>query len=365
MLLILGFGPFLLAESRHPAPGRLDWLGVGLSVAGLFGVIYAIQTGAHDGFTHSGVLVPAIAGVLALVLFALRQNRIANPLIDLPLLRNRAFAGSLGANLVTILALSALSLAFSQYFQDVRGWPPLSAGLALLPGPLGAMIGGPLCVLVITRIGRAGTTALGLALMAVSMFWFARIGVHTAYLDMAPAVLLNGAGIGLVFGTTNDTMLATAPKERAGGAAAIGETAMELGGGLGVAILGSVLAATFRSGLRLPAGLTPTVAATARQSVGAAMGAGSGLPAPQGPALVATAQQAFTHGLQVTTAIGGVVLVAGAVLALVALRGVPAQIVDIEASTAQADGADVDSDPTAESGVDVPAQLSHHRSLHN
>lgn len=315
MLLILGLGAVVLAESRHPAPGRLDWPGVGLSVVGLFGLIYAIQTGAQNGFTHTQVLVTGGVGVLALLLFAIRQNKIAHPLVDLPLLRDRAFAGALSANLVTILALSALSLAFSQYFQDVRGWSPLSSGLGLLLGPVGAMIGGPFCVTVIRRIGRARTVGLGLFLMAVSMFWFSRIGVHTAYAVMAPAVVLNGIGIGLVFGTTNDTMLATAPKERAGGAAAIGETGMEIGGGLGIAVLGSVLNSTFRSGLRLPAGLSAAADGAAHQSVGAAMGVGAALPTAERSAVLATARQSFTHGLQLTTAIGGAILVVGAVLA--------------------------------------------------
>ena len=328
MLLIVGLGSALMVESRHPAPGRLDWPGLLLSSIGLFGVIYAIQTGAHSGFAQPQVLTAAVVGAVLLVLFGLRQNRIANPLIDLPLLRNRAFAGSLGANLVTILSVSALSLSFSQYFQDVRGWTPLGTGLALLAGPVGAMIGGPCCMLVINRIGRARTVALGLGLMAVSMFCFSLIRVHTGYLVMCPVVVLNGMGMGFIFGTTTDTMLATAPKERAGGAAAIGETAMEIGGGLGIAILGSILTAGYRSGLHLPAGISPAAVAAAHQTVGGAMAAGAALPAPQGPALIATAQQAFVHGMNIATLIGAVLLTAGALSALFALRGVPAVITD-------------------------------------
>ncbi|MEY9965548.1 EmrB/QacA subfamily drug resistance transporter [Streptacidiphilus sp. MAP12-16] len=330
MLLLLGFGSVLLVESRHPARGRLDMSSVLLSAVGLFGAIYAVQTGAHDGFTQPKVLVAASVGLAALAAFGLRQTRIASPLIDLPLLRDRAFAGSLGANLVTILSVSALSLAFSQYFQDVRGWSPLTAGLALLAGPVGAMIGGPSCAVLIARIGRARTTALGLGLMAVSMVCFSLVGVHTSYALLAPAVVLNGVGMGFIFGVTNDTMMATAPKERAGGAAAIGETAMELGSGLGIAVLGSVLAGSYRSGLHLPAGLSPAAVAAAHQTVGGAMATGAALPAPQGPALVNTAQQAFVHGIHTTTLIGAALLAAGAAVTLFALRGVPAVITDTQ-----------------------------------
>ena len=328
MLLIVGFGSVLLVESRNPAPGRLDRPGLLLSVVGLAGVIYAIQAGAESGFARPRILAALAVGLVGLALFGLRQARVRHPLIDLPLLRDRAFAGSVGANLVAILSVSALSLAFSQYFQDVRGWSPLDAGLALLAGPAGAMAGGPWCAAAVNRIGRARTVALGLGLMAVGLACLSLIGVHTGYGLIAPAVAVNGAGMGLVFGTTADTMLATAPKERAGAAAAIGETAMEIGGGLGIAVLGTVLTACYRSGLQLPAGLPVAAAAGARQTVGGAVAAAGSLPAPQGPALLAAAGHAFVHGVSVATALGAGLLACGAVAALFVLRGVPAVIAD-------------------------------------
>ncbi|MHA6761682.1 MFS transporter [Streptacidiphilus sp. PAMC 29251] len=330
MLLLITSGSALLIESRDPSPQRLDVPSLLLSVVGLFGAVYAIQTGAHDGFSQTKVVTAAAIGAVALLCFGLRQSRIANPLIDLPLLRNRAFAGSVGANLVTIVSVSALALAFSQYFQDVRGWSPMQAGLATLAGPLGAMIGGPSCAALIHWAGRARTTALGLGLMAVSMVGMSTVGISTDYWVLAPIVLVNGIGMGFIFGVTMDTMMATAPKERAGGAAAIGETAMELGGGLGIAILGSVLASSYRGALHLPAGLSSSVVAAAHQNVGGATLAGRALPAPQGPELLHTAQQAFVHGLHVSSLIGGGICAVGAVAALFALRGVPKVIEDPE-----------------------------------
>jgi EmrB/QacA subfamily drug resistance transporter len=328
MLLVVGLGSVLLVESRHPAPGPLDWPGLLLSVIGLVGVIYAIQTGADGGFARPGILVPLVVGLLALVLFGRRQARAAHPLIDLPLLRNPAFAGSVGANLVAILSVSALALAFSQYFQDVRGWSPLEAGLALLAGPAGAMIGGPASAALIARTGRARTVALGLGLMAASMVCLSLIAVHTGYGLIAPMVAVNGAGMGLIFGTTTDTMMATAPKERAGAAAAIGETAMEIGGGLGIAVLGTVLTAGYRSGLHLPVGLPAAAASSAHQTVGGAVAVARALSAPRGPALLAAAGHAYVHSMNVTTALGAALLACGAVAALFVLRGVPAVITD-------------------------------------
>jgi DHA2 family multidrug resistance protein-like MFS transporter len=335
MLLVIGFGAALLVESSDPDRKPLDLPSLLLSVVGLFGLIYAIQTGAHNGFGGPGVLTAAAVGLAAVLVFGLRQSRIGNPLIDLPLLRNRAFAGSVGANLVTIVSVSALSLAFSQYFQDVRGWSPLTAGLAMLAGPVGAMIGGPSCALLINLIGRARTTSLGLGLMTVSMVCLSWVGIGTDYWVLAPVIVLNGLAMGFIFGVTMDTMMATAPKERAGGAAAIGETAMELGGGLGIAVLGSILAGGYRGALHLPVGLPAATAEAAHQSVGGAIAAGRALPGAQGGELAHTAEQAFVHGMHLASGIGAGILAVGAVAVLFALRGVP-KVIEDAADTAEA-----------------------------
>ncbi|MDX6327827.1 MAG: transporter, family, multidrug resistance protein, partial [Streptomycetaceae bacterium] len=227
MLLVLGFGTVVLPESRNPRPGRLDLVSVPLSVVGMIGVTYAIKAAARDGAAEPTVWITAAIGVVALVVFVRRQTRLAEPLLDVKLFRNPAFSGSVGSNLITIFSLSALSLIFAQYFQVVRGWSPLTSGLALLLGPVGAMIGGPLVTLLIGKWGRARVVSVGLGLMAVSMVGLSRVGTDSSYAVLAVPLLLNGIGLGFTFGTTNDTMLATAPKERAGGASAIGETAME------------------------------------------------------------------------------------------------------------------------------------------
>jgi DHA2 family multidrug resistance protein-like MFS transporter len=312
-------------------PARPDWPGTVLSVLGLLGVIYAIKTGARAGAERADVWAAGVFGVLALWAFVRRQRRTAHPLVDVRLFANRAFSGCVAANVVVLFASSTLSLAFALYFQVVRGWSPLVSGLALLPGPLSAAFAAPLAGALVPRLGRARVVALGLVLLAASTASLGMVGPHSSYWLLLGPLLVNGTGIILVMAVTSDTLLAVAPRDRAGAAAAISETSEELGGALGIAILGSVLTAVYRSALRLPAGLPGGAGHAARQSVSGAAQVAAGLPGPSGDALTRAACLAFTHSLHITTLAGAALLAVGALAALRTLRDVPAVLPDPDA----------------------------------
>ncbi|MFG1805441.1 MFS transporter [Streptomyces sp. NPDC049040] len=328
MAVVLVAGALILPETRNPETGRLDWVSVPLSVLGMFGVIYAIKTAARDGVAEPSVWIAAGLGAALLTVFLVRQTTLAEPLLDLRLFRNPAFSGAISANVVTMFAASVLSLGFSLYFQVVRGWSPLTAGLAVLPGPLAAAVTAPAAGALIPLIGRARTVAAGLFLMGLSTAGLGLSTPHTAYWQLLPVVIVNGAGLMLTFAVTADTILASAPSTRTGAAAAISETAMELGGALGVAILGSVLSAYYRSDLRLPAGLTARQTGAARESVSGGVDTGQQLAGGLGRQVVDAARQAFTDSLHTTTLIGASLMVLGAVAALITLRDVPAVLND-------------------------------------
>ncbi|WP_327289893.1 MFS transporter [Streptomyces sp. NBC_01198] len=328
MALVLVAGALILPETRNPRPGRLDWVSVPLSVLGMFGVIYAVKTAARDGAAEPSVWIAAGLGAALLAVFLHRQTVLSEPLIDLRLFRKAAFSGAISANVVTMFAASVLSLGFSLYFQVVRGWSPLTAGLAVLPGPLAAALTAPAAGALIPRIGRARTVAAGLFLMGISTAGLGMSTPHTAYWQLLPVVVVNGAGLMLTFAVTADTILASAPSTRTGAAAAISETAMELGGALGIAILGSLLSASYRSDLRLPAGLTPRQAGAAHESVSGGVETARHLPRALGGQVADAARQAFTDSLHTTTLIGGALMLLGAVAALITLRDVPAVLND-------------------------------------
>ena len=326
----------MLPESRNPHPGRLDWVSVPMSAVGMFGIIYAVKTGARNGVDDHTVWLTAAVGAAALIAFMRRQTTVAAPLLDLKLFRNAAFSGAIASNAVTMFTASTLSLGASLYFQVVRGWSPLTAGLALLPGPLSAAFAAPLSALLIPKIGRARTVALGLVLLAVSTAGLGMVTPHSSYWWLLPVLVVNGVGIIFIFSVTSDTILASAPRTATSAAAAISETAMEIGGALGIAVLGSVLSTLYRNDLRLPGGLSERTAGAAEESVGAGVETGGKLSGATGRHVIDAARQAYCHSLHTTTLVAAGIMLVGAVAALFALRNVPA-VLDDRTGDADAD----------------------------
>ncbi|WP_433472831.1 MFS transporter [Spirillospora sp. CA-142024] len=324
-------GAAALPESRNPVPGRLDLLSVPLSVAGVLGLVYAIKEAAAHGPDEVRIYVSAVVGVLAVAAFLVRQGRLAEPLIDIRLFRRAAFSGSVVTNMFAMFALVAQSLIFSLFFQLALGWSPLKSGLAGLPGAAGAMIGGAaLAPPLINALGRARVVAAGMLLSAGGFAIFLIIGLDTSYWTMLPAMLLSGIGMGMGLTVTADTVLASVPKDRSGAASAISETATELGGALGMAILGSVLNAVYRNVLDLPAGVPAPAASAARDSLGAALQAAANLPGTVAAQVAAAARTAFVDGMHAALLCSAAFAALVAVFALITLRNVPKVIPESE-----------------------------------
>ncbi|WP_019634334.1 MFS transporter [Actinomadura atramentaria] len=323
MVFVLVVGLFVLPDAPGAVTGRLDVASVPLSAAGVLGVVYAVKEAATHGL---GVRVEAAAavGVLGVAAFVWRQTRLAEPLVDLSLFRRAAFTGSVTANLFAMFALVAQSLIFSLLFQMVFGWSPLKAGLAGLPGALGAMAGGAaLAPPLIAAVGRARTVAVGMTLSAVAFASFTVVDAGTSYWVLAVLMVLSGVGMGLAMTVTGDTVLASVPRERSGAASAISETATELGGALGLAVLGSVLNYAYRNALDLPAGLSGAQASAARDSLPGAVEAAAHLPARTAGALLDAARSAFVAGMHASLVLSACFAVLVGLTALVTLRSVP------------------------------------------
>ncbi|PZG13532.1 DHA2 family efflux MFS transporter permease subunit [Nonomuraea aridisoli] len=320
MALVIVGGLLVLPESRNPNAGRIDLLSVALSFTGIVAVIYAIKEMAHKGLEHADVVAAGVAGIALLATFVWRQTRLAEPLIDVRLFRRRAFTASILTNLLAIFAMSAMMLMFAWYLQLVLGWSPLQAGLAQLPGGLAGAVGGVLAAKLIHPLGRNGVVALGLAMNAGAFLWYTTLGTEITYVTLLPAMVVGGIGIAFAFTVNNDNVLATAPTERAGAAAAVSETAFELGAALGIAILGTVLTSAYRANLELPAGVP---AEAARESLAGAVSTASALPADQAAELIGAARLAFMEGLHLASFVTAGVLAVVALLALAGLRGVP------------------------------------------
>ncbi len=322
MVVLLTGGIILLPERRDPKPGPWDLPSVGLSMIGMLGVVYAIKegaAGASSGFLRPDVLAAGVVGAAALILFVRRQLRLPEPLIDVRLFGNRAFSGVVAANLLSVLGLSGLVFFLSQFFQLVHGYGPLKAGLAELPAAVTATVFGVLAGVAVRYWSSRAVLTTGLALVGVSMASLAFITPSTPYLPLGIALFLVGIGLGLAFTVASDVILASVPKDRAGAAAAVSETAYELGMALGIATLGSIVTSVYR-GFVVPPGIPPAVASHARDSLSAAVHAAETLPADQSDALLTVTKDAFTDGLAIASGVGSALMLIAAVAVWILLR---------------------------------------------
>jgi MFS transporter, DHA2 family, multidrug resistance protein len=318
MVVLLVGGLVLLPEHRNPEPGPWDLPSVGLSMIGMLGVVYGIKEGVALG-VRPDVVAAGVIGVAALILFVRRQLRLPAPLIDVRLFGNRAFSGVVVANLLSVLGLSGLVFFLSQFFQLVHGYGPLKAGLAELPAAVTATVFGVLAGIAVRYWSPRAVLTAGLALVGVAMASLTLITPSTPYLPLGVALFLVGVGLGLAFTVASDVILASVPKERAGAAAAVSETAYELGMALGIATLGSIVTGVYRN-LVVPPGIPAWVASDARDSLAAATPAAATLPASQGDALLDAAQAAFTSGLAIASGVGSVLMLISAAAVWVLLR---------------------------------------------
>ena len=317
VVIVVG-GGLLLPEMRNPAPGPWDMPSVGLSLTGMLGVVYAVKEGVHIGLDDK-ILAAGLVGAVALALFVRRQLRLPDPLIDIRLFCNRAFSGVIAANLLSVLGLSGVVFFLSQYFQLVNGYSPLQAGLAELPAAVAAVVFGVLAGVAVRFWSKRAVLATGLALIGLAMASLTTISPSTGYPRLGVALVVVGVGLGLAYTVANDLILDSAPPERSGAAAAISETAYELGMALGIAILGSIIAAVYRD-LTIPPGIGDDMASHVQETLGAAHEAAGELPATTAQALLAGAQSAFTDGLAIAAGVGSVLLLAAAAAVWILLR---------------------------------------------
>lgn len=325
MAVLLVTGPLLLPAHRGTGTGRLDLVSVALSLAAILPVVHGLKEIAAAG-PHWPAVLSVVAGAAFGAAFVRRQRRLADPLLDPRLFRDRSFRAALMILMFGMILQGGVYLLVSQYLQLVEGLSALAAGLWLLPPAL-ALVAGSLLSPALARRTRPGAViGAGLAAAAAGFALFALGGQATG-----PAVLILGVTIGFL-GTApigalgTDLIIASAPPEQAGSASSVSETGGELGIALGVAILGSVGAAVYRGRIAdaVPAAVPAEAAQAARETLAGAVAAAERLPAASGTGLLDAARDAFTTGLAVVGGLGAAVSAALAVLAVVTLRPAPA-----------------------------------------
>ncbi|RRS01209.1 MFS transporter [Glycomyces terrestris] len=339
MALLLAAAPFLLPEYRDAGAGRIDFVSILLSLAAILPAVYGVKRIAEHG--ADGVAGAAVAlGLVVGALFAIRQRRSADPLLDLRLFADRAFSAAILVLLLGLGLMGGLYLFITQYLQSVAGLSSLRAGLLLLPAAA-ALIGTAMLTPVLTRRIRPAYVIGGALLLSVPGY------VMIAAVDGTGGAALVAAGFTLVYAGISpmmvlgtDLVVGAAPPERAGSAAAMSESGMELGIALGVAALGSAVTAVYRGDLAgaLPADAPEAVRDAALDTLAGAESAAGALPDPMRLEVLASAREAFTNGLSLAAGIAGAVVAALALAVVVFLRHVPAGSAE-EPSPSEADRA--------------------------
>jgi len=321
MVLLLVLGPVLLPEFRDPKAGRLDLASAVLSLTAVLTAIFGLKRLAEGGPAWLPALSISSSVAVGWV-FVRRQQRLSDPLIDLRLFRVPAFSASLATYTLGTFVGFGSFIFTAQYLQLVLGLSPFEAGLWTLPS-MAAFVVGSIVVPVVARRGRpANVMVAGLVLAAIGYGVLTRTAPDFGLAPIVIGSAIASLGLSPVFILATDVVVGSAPVEQAGAASAISETSSELGGALGIAILGSVGAAVYRVAMagRAPTGLPPEVFEAARGTLGGAAGVAEQLPDYLAAMLLATARESFTEGLVLTAAISAALMLAAAIVGAIVLR---------------------------------------------
>ncbi len=318
-VVAVGMAIAFVPESRDTSVPRIDRYGFVVSVVALGTLTYTIIEGPEHGWSSAATIAGFAAAAVLILAFIVVERRVEHPMIDVTLFLDRRFSAACAAVTIAFFALFGFVFLITQFFQFVRDYTPLETGVRFLPVALAiaaaSIIGGQLA----PRVGTKLIVAPGLALLGAAFLWISQVTVDVDYLTtVVPQMLMLGAGIGLVSTPATESILQVLPPARAGVGSAVNDATRELGGTLGVAVVGSLFASQYADSLvaALQGRIGDDVLSRAEESVGFA----DGLTA-QVPGLVDVVNAAFLDGLNVACIIVGILCLAGSAAGFFALPG--------------------------------------------
>lgn len=318
----------IVPESTDPLPARLDPVGVGLSLVGLVAVVSGIiQGGQGSGWGSAPVLGPLLGGTLVLACFGWWERRTDHPALDVSLLRSPVFSAACAATTLGFFALSGAAFSVSLYLQYARGFTPLQAGVTLLPLAVALITCAPRSAALVKVYGAKRVCGGGLLTVAVSVGGYQRVGVHTPLVVVLLLLLLQGAGLAHVVAPATEAMRATLPRDRVGAGSSVNTALRQVGGALGVAVLGAVLTSSYRAHVAgVAAQLPPALRGAASESVGGALAVAQRLPGATGAPLAEAARAGFVQALHLASTVSALVALCGALVVLRYLPGRPGPV---------------------------------------
>jgi EmrB/QacA subfamily drug resistance transporter len=308
-------GVLFVPTSRDPATPPVDVAGLVLSTLAIGTLVFTIIEAPEQGWTAPATTGGFALAAAATVVFVAWERGRPHPMLDVSLFRNLRFSAASGSIMVIFFALAGFVFLITQYFQFLKGYAPFSTGLRILPVATCIAIGSLVGVRLAVTVGNKAVVATGLLLVGISFAWVSTASIATPYIEIVGQMVLAGLGMGLTTAPATEAIMGVVPKEKAGIGSAVNDATRELGATLGVAIIGSVYASLYASGLEDSAGSLPAPAVdAASESIGAAIAVSQQL-GPAGEPLLATAHTAFFDGFQLGCLVAAGVLFAGAAFA--------------------------------------------------
>jgi EmrB/QacA subfamily drug resistance transporter len=320
--LVAGF--ILLPKTRDPEQGKLDPVGALLSIAGLSALVYAIIEAPDHGWL-SGTTLAFFAAALTLIgLFLAWERRVAEPMLDLTLFRNRKFSVAAAGITLVYFGMFGSFFLMAQYFQAVLGYSAFKAGLTNVPFALTIILVAPKSPRLIARFGANKVIAGGLISVATSQFLMTIVGINTPFLVLLPVFMLMSAGMANIVAPLTTSIMSAVPARKAGVGSAMNDTTRELGGSLGVAVIGSIAASRFTSKLKPSLSLLPPeVRSIGGRSVSAAVRTAAKVGGEPGKTFGEAARRAYMSGSHRASFVAGTVILCAAIVVYRLLPGRP------------------------------------------
>jgi EmrB/QacA subfamily drug resistance transporter len=308
-------GHFLVPKSRNPDDAPLDVIGALFSIAGMVTLVYAIIEAPGRGWASAGTLGTLTLAFAFIALFLTWEKHTKDPMLNLAYFKDPRFSVASGGMTLVFFAMFGLFFLITQYFQLVLGYDALGAGLRQAPMALVLMTVAPNTARLAKRFGAHRVVAGGLTLVATSMLLLGLLTVDSSYAQVIGAMVVGGIGMALTMSPLTASIMSAVPPNRAGTGSAINDTTRELGGSLGVAVLGSLVSSRYLSGLHDATRSLPAAARhAAEESLGGAIRVASQLPANAGRALTRHAQVAFVDGMHLAVLVAATAAASGAVI---------------------------------------------------
>jgi EmrB/QacA subfamily drug resistance transporter len=316
ILAALVLGAVLVPKSKDPEEQPLDLVGAGLSIIGLVSLVYAIIEGPHKGWTSVETVGTFVLSVVALVAFGFWEHRARYPMLDLRLFRDRRFSIASGGMTLTFFAMFGTFFLVAQYFQLVLGYSPLRTGLLQLPMAVVMMSIAPQVPRAVARFGAHRVVPVGLSFVGIGLAVFSQVDIDTSIWFIYAAILPLAAGMATTMTPLTTLIMSSVPLGKAGVGSAMNDTTRELGGALGVAVLGSLVTSRYVASLASAVtDLPATLADEANKGLGNALGVAASVGGEAGDGLSLAARMAFVDGIGLAAVVGSIVVFSAAAIA--------------------------------------------------